>query len=164
MIMEQNNPADTIAKVVEINEAADMLHQFTFAFLTYPDRIELRRLKEGESLWEIMKELTEGRFFCKTAELHYFTYMGQEKFLLIDDVNGDPKYAGVVAGNSPGEYRKQHSEYFHIEYRELLDDFSPEGNILEVKKYFNYDDDGQLKVIATRLVDIINEKGGPECE
>lgn len=82
----------------------------------------------GELSWD---EMTEARFFSDTQELRYFVREGVPEAVLISE-DGACEYVD--------------------EKRRLGARFSGAGKSVIVRKYINYDEDGQAFVEACRLV------------
>ena len=109
--------------------------EYTYALLYYMSEVKLISWKEQREKIDF-SQLLEARFFQKEKELHYF--QEEEKAVAV-------------------EVREKENAEFIEENIILGKNFTDAGNYLKVRKYIDYDEDGQAHVALTRLVDV---KGG----
>ncbi len=105
--------------------------QYPFGLVYEISRVLFGRTSDmGEIKWD---EVTDARFFSDTEELRYFIREGEPAAVLLSE-DGD-------------------SEFFDEE-RTLAARFFKAGKSVTIRKYINYDEDGQAFVEASRLVSI----------
>lgn len=85
------------------------------------------------------KEIIEARFFDESGEVHIF------------------RKSGKIVGYELIEENIEDAIEFVDSKKILTSAFSGYGNQLTVRKYFDYDEDGQIRCVLTRLVKL--EKG-----
>ena len=81
-----------------------------------------------------MEEIVDARFFSKDGELHI--YSDGDELVATEVVDDDKKSSDDV-------------EYVDTEYK-----LKGKAQLIRVREYFDYDEDGQCNVVRTRILEI----------
>lgn len=113
---------------MELSEAYEQLNQYEYAYVYMMSKMVLCKVDELPLIdWE---ECLEARFFSADRELHIFKGNNGMQAVLIED---------------------EGSVDCSIRQYELAPKFKGVGKKLEVQEYLDYDEDGQIYVVQTRL-------------
>ena len=116
---------------IDISEAIDRIRDFDYALVFKISDMKL--IKAGEFAEKDLDELVEARIFSDNSEIHIFRYDDGLKCVKISDSGFDDVLV----------------EKYDLEKR-----FSQIGKTVTVKKYIDYDDDGQAFIKLKRLAGI----------
>jgi hypothetical protein len=113
---------------MELSQAYEQVNQYEYAYVYMMSKMVLCKVDELPLIdWE---ECLEARFFSEDRELHIFEGNDGMQAVLIED--GD-------------------SVDCNIRSYELVPKFKGVGKELEVQEYLDFDEDGQIYVVQTRL-------------
>lgn len=123
-------------KVEPINaeEAKKEIVSFDYALIYMISEVILKRIDELEVInWE---ECEEARFFSKNKEIHFFREDDTLQAVKVSDDANEDKMDSM-----------QKRYYLASKFRDL-------GQYVLVKEYLKYDEDGQVQVAQTRLMEL----------
>lgn len=115
-----------------------------YALVYMMSELILCKLKDLEQKNIDWKECLEVRFFCRKSELH--CYLDEENWL------------AVLVVDEEVNMNVQCEKEYRIKKYELLKKFKDLGNHVRVKEYLSFDEDGQIFIKLTRLLDIGEER------
>lgn len=114
---------------IEWNDVFSQISEYNYALIY--NISEKLFFKIGTKEFDL-DQCIEARFFCPEKELHLFDYNGEKKAVKIEDNSTD---------------------YLDKIYP-LANEHKNLGKMITVRKYLDYDEDGQAFIAATRLVSI----------
>lgn len=122
-------------KEISLEEAKKKAEQYPYGLVYLFDKILLGKMEiiKERICWE---NCIEARFFSKQEELHIFDYNGEERAVCVEDTEEIEQYQISFERSYPlsETFGKQ---IFHT---------------FQVKEYLGCDEDGQVRVLLTRLV------------
>ena len=132
---------EEIIKSIEFGQAKAIAEKCAYALLYKIESIDLVKISEGVNIEELLDECYEARFFDEEREV---------RFLRVDD---DAEMTGefgtsVIEEADAGSCLRQDKKYV------LANRYKGRGKSVIIRQYLLPDDDGQMCVMATRLVGI----------
>lgn len=124
---------------LSIEEAKSSIDQYTYGLVYLFGEILLGITEEIKDRinWN---ECIEARFFSNDKELHLFDYNGEQRAILVKDVEEADEEYEIIDKKCPLARQFQNYEQYKI------------------RQYISYDEDGQAFVELTRLVEL-TERG-----
>lgn len=132
-----------ICNEIAYKEAESVYGNYDYALIYYLSEVYLGKIKKDNSDIKIdWDECIEARFFSEKGELHIFRddESGEIKFVVIEDTN-DSDYDTVI-------------KKYAITPKFKFNDNGMKLDVIKVKEYISYDEDGQAYVVHTRLAGV----------
>ena len=131
---------EEIIKSIEFGQAKAIAEKCAYALLYKIESIDLVKISEGVNIEELLDECYEARFFDEEREV---------RFLRDDDADMTGEFGTSVIEEADAGSCIRHDKKYVLANR-----YKGSGKTVIIRQYLLPDEDGQMCVVATRLVGI----------